>query len=556
MTRRCLAHLLLALLLGSGASRGAAPPPAGGIRFREVSGPWGLVFRHHTGASGRYYVIETVGSGVAIFDYDGDGDPDVFMVDSSALRGYQGETPKSKLFRNDGGRFVDVTDRAGISVEAYGMGAVAGDVDGDGDLDLYVTAYGRNQLFENQGDGTFSDVTDRAGVAEPSGSSGAGLADVDRDGDLDLYVADYVDFSYDNNPICGKQSEGIRTYCHPDSYHGLPDHFFLNRGDGTFEEATAEAGFAKARGKGLGVLFSDFDGDGWPDLYVADDMTANLMYRNMGPGDDGQVRFEEIGVLSGTAYSDRGAPEAGMGIDVGDLDGDQEPEIMTTHMDGQTNAVYGETAPWLFLDRRYTTRLAEPSLTRVGFGVVFDDFDQDGASDVVVANGHIIDNIELIDKTTTYRQRNQVFRNQGKGRFEEVKDSGMDVVRASRGMAAGDLDGDGDLDLVINDSNDLDEVYENVSPGAGGWLQVALRRPDGNRFGIGARVTVEAGGRTQWREVRTESSYLSQNQLPVHFGLGAATTVDRLTVRWPDGQREVIEGLPSNRRVEIVRTSP
>ncbi len=539
--------LLVSILLG-GASRAAAPA-APGIRFREVSKPWGLVFRHHHAGTGHYYMVETMGSGVAIFDYDGDGDPDVFMVDSGILPGYHGETPKSRLFRNDGGRFVDVTDRSGIVVAAYGMGAVAGDVDGDGDLDLYVTAFGPNQLFVNDGDGTFHDGTASAGVGDSNVGSGASFADVDRDGDLDLYAANYVDFTLEHNPICGKQSEGIRTYCHPDAFSGMPDVFYRNRGDGAFQDATAEAGFADAHGKGLGVLFSDFNEDGWPDLYVANDMTANFLFENRGGG-----RFEEIGLLSGTAFSDRGDPEAGMGIDVGDLDGDGLPEIMTTHMDAQTNAVYGEGGPWIFVDRRYTTRLAEPSVGKVGFGVVFADFDQDGDPDVAVANGHIIDNIELLDKTTTYKQRNQVFANQGKGRFEEVADSGLDVVRASRGMAAGDLDGDGDLDLVINDSNDFDEVYENVASGEGGWLQVALSRPDGNRFGIGARVTVAAGGRSQWREVRTESSYLSENQLPVHFGLGGARTVDRLTVRWPDGTTEAIEGLPADRRVELVRS--
>lgn len=526
-------------------------PAAAELRFREASEAWGLAFRHHHGGSGELYMVETMGSGVVIFDYDGDGDQDVFFVDNGRLPGYEGEEPRSVLFRNDGGVFVDVTERAGLRVAGYGMGATAGDVDGDGDLDLYVTAFGPNQLFRNQGDGTFLDVTAEAGVGDPLVGASAAFADVDRDGDLDLYVANYVDFSLENNPICGNQARKIRTYCHPDAFNGVPDRFYRNRGDGTYEDATAEAGFAVPPGKGLGVLFTDFDLDGWPDLYVANDMTANFLFRNLGPGDQGEVRFEEIGLLSGTAYSDRGNPEASMGIDVGDLKGDGGSEIMLTHMDDQTNALYSLAGSWIFTDRRYVSRLAEPSLGTVGFGVAFADFDHDGDLDVAVANGHIIHNIELFSDTTTYAQRNQLFENQGDGRFQEVDDSGLDLIRVSRGLAVGDLDGDGDLDLVINNSNDLAEVYENLSSGAGKWLQVELSAPAGNRHGIGARVTGEAGGRSRWREVRTASSFMSQNALPVHFGLGAAAVVDRLTVRWPDGTVQVFEGLPANRSIRI-----
>lgn len=554
--------LVLALVAGvvAAASAPALPaPPAvtAEIRFAERSAEWGIDFRHHHGGSGRLYMPETMGSGMVIFDYDGDGDEDLFFVDGGALPGYEGEAPRSRLFRNEGGRFADRTDDSGIAVTAYGMGATAGDVDGDGDLDLYVTAVGPDQLFENLGDGRFRDATADAGLGDPSFNSSAAFADVDRDGDLDLYVVAYVDWSLENNPICGKLERQIRAYCHPDSFSGVADRFYRNRGDGTFEDATAAAGFSGATGKGLGLVFTDVDADGWPDLYVANDMTANFLFRNRGDG-----TFEEIGLLAGAAYDSKGNAEAGMGVEAGDLDGDDRTEIIATHIDEQSNALYGYLGAWLFADRRFVSRLAEPSFYRVGFGVAFADLDQDGDLDVALANGHIIDNIDRFKTTTTFRQPNQIFANDGRGRFAEVAEAGLTVVRSSRGLAAGDLDGDGDLDLAINDSNDLAEVYENRTGEAGegsrgGWVQVGLSRAAGEPFGVGARieVTSDLAGvpRDQWREVRTGASYLSQHALAAHFGLGAARTIDRLTVRWPDGAVQRFADLPGDRRYRVGR---
>jgi hypothetical protein len=522
----------------------------GGPRFREVAEEWGVRFHHRHGGRGNFYMIETMGSGVVVFDYDGDGDQDLFFVDSGDLPDAGSGGPAPALYRNEGGgRFVELSRGAGLDPSSYGMGATAGDIDGDGDVDLYVTAFGPNQLFVNNGDGTFREAASPAGVDDPSWGTSAAFADVDRDGDLDLYVTNYVDFSFSNNPICGHRERGLRSYCHPDVYDGSRDRFYLNRGDGTFADATGEAGFAGANGKGLGVVFGDLDRDGWPDLYVANDMTPNFLFFNRGDG-----RFEEVAVLAGAALGERGEPEAGMGVDLADLDGNGFADIVVTHLDLQTNALYGNLGGRIFVDRRHLARLAEPSLFKVGFGVAFGDLDQDGDQDLVVANGHIIHNIELWGTGSAYAQRNQVFENLGGGRFREVEDSGLDAVRVSRGLATADLDGDGDLDLAINNSAGQAEVYENVTAGAGGWIELDLAVPRGNRFGIGARLELTGAAGTLEREVRTASSYLSQNATTAHFGLGPAPVAPApmtLRMTWPDGRVQVFADVPPNRRLRI-----
>ncbi|HEY9421853.1 MAG TPA: CRTAC1 family protein [Thermoanaerobaculia bacterium] len=522
----------------------ALPLGAQGIKFREVSKDWGIDFRHHHGGSGERFMVETMVGGVVIFDFDNDGDEDLFFVDGGSLPGYKGEPARSRLFRNDGGRFTDWTDRSGIKVTTYGNGGTAGDVDGDGDLDLFVTGFVADQLFRNNGDGTFTDVTAKAGVSDPFWSTSAAFADPDHDGDLDLYVANYVDFSTSNHKFCGDRQRNLRGYCHPDVYNGLPHRFYRNRGDGTFEDATKAAGLSGAVGPGLGVVFGDMDNDGWEDLYVANDTKPNFLFRNQGKG-----TFEDMSLLSGTSVGENGQPEAGMGVDVGDYDGDGLQDIVVTNFELETNALYRNLGGAAFVDSRSPAGVAEPSLMFLAFGVAFADLDQDGDLDLVVANGHINDNAHEFLQGSQYRQRNQVFENMGNGKFREDKATGMDVVRVSRGLATGDLDGDGDLDVAIVDSNEPAEVYENTSA-AGNWLQVDLAALTGNRFGIGARIEVEAGGKRQIRDVKTASSYLSQNALAVHFGLGKAGKVDRLIVR-RGGKVQIYEGLPVNKRIVI-----
>ena len=514
------------------------------MRFREASEELGIEFLHHHGGSGEFYMVETMGSGVALLDYDGDGDLDILLVDSGALRGYQGEPGRTVLYRNDGDSFFDATEMAGLVVESYGMGVTAGDIDSDGDLDIYITAFGPNHLFENRGDGRFGEVGRKAGVDDSSWGASAAFADSDGDGDLDLYVTNYVDFSYEKNPVCGEKDRGLRSYCHPDSFFGLPDRFYRNQGDGSFEDATAEAGFAEASGAGLGVLFTDLDGDSLPDIYVANDMTPNFLFRNLGNGS-----FEETALLAGVSLGQRGEPEAGMGVAAGDLDGDGLPEIFVTHLDLQTNALYSAMGKGLFLDRRFAARVAEPSVYRVGFGATFDDFDLDGDLDILVANGHIIHNVEAFGRGGSYKQPNQVLENLGDGKFAEAEGIGLDVVRSSRGLATGDLDGDGDVDAVISNSNDHVEVYLNESGRDGSWLST-VPVPGMTAPPVGARFELLRSSGGQTRQLATGSSYLSQSGMEAYFGLPEAASND-LRIRWPGGAEQMLRALPPGRRIAV-----
>ena len=428
-----------------------ASPSSAEIRFREVASEWGLDFRHHHGGSGERYMLETMVGGVILFDYDYDGDVDIFFVDGGQLPGYEGEKARSILFRNDGqGHFVDVTERAALELAVYGCGGTAGDVDGDGDLDLYLTAFGENALFRNQGDGTFQEVGRESGVADPLWSASAAFADVDRDGDLDLYVANYVDWGVDNNKFCGDRKTGVRGYCQPGIFNGLPDRLYRNRGDGIFVDDAQTAGFEGARNAGLGVAFADFDDDGWVDLYVANDLDPNFLFSNRGDG-----TFEDVSLLSGVAFSDTGQMEAGMGVELADLDGDGHIDIVVTNFALETNAFYKNIGDGLFIDNRFPSNIAESSLLFLTFGVVAVDVDHDRDLDLVLANGHILDNAEELSAVGTYAQQNQIMENLGGGRFRMRMDVGADEVRVSRGLAYGDLARDGDLDLVFNNSNQV-----------------------------------------------------------------------------------------------------
>jgi hypothetical protein len=522
---------------GTPAPPAAAPAsgttPSGFVTFEDATAASGIDFRHVNGATGSKYMVETLGSGLCVFDYDGDGRQDVYFVQSGRLPGYEpAETPRSALFRNlGGGRFAAVPGAAGAAgPDRYGFGCVAGDVDGDGDRDLYVTYYGPSVLYRNDG-GRFVDVTAGAGVGNPLWGTGAALVDYDGDGDLDLYVANYVGWNLEENPYCGEERPGYRTVCHPKNFDSQPDVLYRNRGDGTFENVTSRAGIDDRTGKGLGVTVVDFDDDGDEDIYVANDDTPNFLFRNEGNG-----TFREIGELAGVALSEDGVPQAGMGTDAGDFDNDGLFDLFVTNLAEETNELYRNIGGGLFEHATSRAGLGAPSLLYLGFGTFFFDPDLDGDLDLFVTNGHIIDNIALYSDIITFRQPITLYRNVGDGRAEMASaEAGAPLQRdyLGRGAVPFDFDDDGDEDVIMAQNDGPAVVLRNAGEPRRPWVAIALRGVPPNRDAIGARVTLEAGGRAQIRQVRTGRSYLSQGDARLYFGLGEAPSIDRIVVRWP-----------------------
>jgi len=527
-----------------------APPGTPAVTYVDITAEARVDFLHRHCGSGQKYMVETMGSGAGIFDYDGDGKMDLYLINGGPLPGYGGPKPTNQLYHNLGGlRFEDVTARAAVAGNGWMMGVTFGDYDNDGDEDIYVTAFGPNILYRNNGDGSFTDVSEAAGVACPLWSASAAFGDYDLDGDLDLYVSNYVDFSLDNNKYCGNLRLQQRAYCHPDVYNGVPPVLYRNNGDGTFSDVTRAARVYSTEGKGLGVIWTDLDGDGDPDLYGANDSTINYLFRNQGDG-----TFEDISLFSGAGYSEDGKAQAGMGVDSGDLDGDGRPELFVTNLDLETNTLYHNDGDASFSDTTYRAGLGEPSLLFVGFGTALEDYDGDGLQDIVVVNGHIIDNIHLFKDNITYAQRGMVYRNLGGGKFAEVTAAcgAINQVRVSRGLALGDLDEDGDRDLLISHNNDRASLLRNDGGNRNHWLRVVLKGRRSNRDGFGARVELVAGGRSQMREARSASSYLSQSDSRLLFGLGGAGTVERLEIHWPSGLADRMEKLSADRTVTVI----
>ena len=547
--------LLAASLAGEVVSSQIAPaavPPR--QSFTEIAEAAGVRFRHVAGRTPDKYMIETMGSGVCFLDYDGDGDPDLYFVQSGPDPGTPGPRPGNVLYRNDGkGHFTDVTASAHVGDTGYGMGCAAGDVDNDGDEDLFVANFGPDVLYRNNGDGTFTEVGQKAGVSNPLWSTSAAFADYDADGWLDLYVAHYVDFTMDNNKWCGDFQHKIRAYCHPDAYEGVPDTLYHNNRDGTFTDVTRKAGINEPWGKGLGVVWSDLDGDGDPDLYVAKDSVPNALYRNNGNG-----TFSEMGLTSGTCCSEDGRPEAGMGTDAGDYDGDGRFDLFVTNLSGEPNELYKNLGQFRFEVATYPSGLGDVSLPFVGFGTNFFDYDNDSDPDIYVANGHIIDNIPLFNDSLTYAQRAFLFENLGGGKFRDVgRDHGAFFSQAyvGRGLAVADIDGDGDLDLAMSNNDQRAVLLRNDGGNAGHFLRLRLTGSRSNRDAIGALVAVTAGGRTRFEEVRSGTSYCSQNELVLHFGLGKETKAEKVEIRWPGGEKQVLKDVPGDQLLAVRQAS-
>jgi hypothetical protein len=576
-------YLLLGLVLTlAGCGRRAAAPgsaaageagkrasraTASAIRFENVAERAGVRFKHTSGRSGRLLLPETMGSGCAFLDYDGDGRPDLYLVNGAPLPGSPVKGPVfGALYRNRGdGTFADVTRAAGLAAPMYGNGCAVGDYDNDGHDDLYVSCLGPDHLFHNNGDGTFTDVTARAGVSDPYYSTSCAWLDYDRDGRLDLFVGNYCKWSLALNKIC-KGAFG-EYMCPPEQYKGDPPRLYHNRGDGTFEDVTRKSGIFNTVGKNLGVVVFDADNDGWLDLMVANDLEPNLLYRNNHDG-----TFREIGVEAGVAYSSAGKARAGMGIDTADFANDGREAIVIGNNTREGLALFvadtpapgGQGAPSAssardaggasFTDLADTAGLYAPSLPFLTFGTLFVDLDNDGRKDVFAVDGNVNERIERTGENTAYAQRPLLFHNEGGGRFVEIASQAGTALQArevARGLAAGDYDADGDLDLLVSVCNGKAMLLRNETPHGNHWLAIRTRGTKSNRDGIGTRVTLEAGGVRQQGWVRSGSSYCSASDLVAWFGLGSATTADRITLRWPTGEAQTLTNVAADRAILV-----
>ncbi len=514
------------------------------VQFTDVAAEAGITFRHENGASPEKHMFETFGSGVGVIDFDNDGWPDLFFANGADLA-HGKRSPGNALYRNLGnGKFEDVTAKAGLAGNGmFATGVTVGDYDNDGFLDIYLTGYGGNQLFHNNGDGTFTDVTAKAGVGGGGWSSSAAWVDYDRDGYLDLFVARYVDYDIKNPPYCGYKKEGYRTYCDPQQFDGAPALLYHNNRDGTFTEVSRKAGVANPAGKSLGVATGDIDGDGWPDIFVANDGIRNFLYHNKGNG-----TFDDVTYGAGVGFDMNGKTMNGMGAEIVDLDGDGLPDIFFTAFSRQYNPFYRNLGKLLFEDATLKARLPV-SVETLGFGTKVFDFDNDGNPDIYITNGHVTDNVKLFDPQLSYRQTDLLYRNIGGGRFRDVSaESGpaFSVQHVGRGLAVADFDNDGDLDVVTTDIGGRPMLLRNDGGNRNHWIAIRARGRESNRFGIGSKVRITSGGRTQVREINPYGSYLSTSDTRLFFGLGNETDVTRLEIEWPSGKKQTLENIHAN----------
>jgi hypothetical protein len=533
-------HVLLTLTLAAaaaGASSGLlaqarqSAPRAGTLAFTDVTAASGVRFRHTSGAFGKKYLPETMGSGVVVLDVDNDGRQDLYFANGKAWPGRPVTRALPALYRNaGGGKFVDITRSAGLAVEMYGMGGAAADYDNDGDIDLLVTALGGSRLYRNTGKGTFEDVTAKAGVGRPGFSTSAAWVDYDKDGRLDLFVTNYVQWQLDKDLHCTLDGK-TKSYCTPESYRGDTPFLFRNNGNGTFEDVTRKAGLQDPTSKGLGVGLIDYNGDGWIDIFVANDTQPNRLYRNTGKG-----TFVDEAVTAGVAFNEAGVARAGMGVDAADFDGSGRQGLLIGNFSNEMLSLYRNEGNGLFIDDAPTSSLGRESLLSLTFACFFFDVDNDGQLDIFTANGHVADDINRVQPKVTYAQAPHLYRNAGKARFSNVAAQipALSTPMVARGAAHVDMDNDGDQDLVITVNNGAARVLRNDSR-AGRALRLSLVGTKSNRSAIGAQVRVTAGGATRVAMVKTGSSYLSQSELPLTFGLGQASKVEQVEIRWPSG---------------------
>ena len=519
---------------GSNVVGSAAPA----ITFHDVTQQSGIRFTHNNGAFGKKFLPETLGPGVAFIDYDNDGWPDIFLVNGMDWPGHQQKHTTPKLYRNNhDGTFIDVTHKAGLDVEMYGMGVAVGDYDNDGFDDLFVTALGQSRLFHNNGNGTFTDVTQKAGLGGPRElSTSAAWIDYDKDGHLDLVVGNYVQWTQETDLYCTLDGKN-KSYCTPESYKGTSARLWHNRGDGTFEDVTQKAGLGEPTSKTMGIAILDYDNDGWPDLLFSNDTQPNKLYRNNGNG-----TFSEKGVIAGVAFSEDGVARAGMGVDTADYDHSGRPSLMITNFSNQMLSLYHNEGKGLFVDEAPQSAIGRATLLTLGFGCFFFDYDLDGWPDIFVANGHIDPEIQKVQANVKYAMPPHLFRNLGKGQFEEVTNSlgaAFITPRVGRGAAYADINNDGRLDLLLSTNGGPVYLFRNEAQSSGlanRSLRLKLVGTKSNRDGIGAVVKLTSGGETQTQMLRSGSSYLSSSELTLTFGVAQNDKADVIEIRWPSGQ--------------------
>lgn len=527
-----------------------APRYSGPITFTDVTAQAGIKFKHNSGAFGKKYLPETVGSGCAFLDYDNDGWQDILLVNSMNWPDHKGQKSFPALYHNNrNGTFTDVTKDAGLAIELYGLGCAIADFDNDGNVDIYITCLGANHLFRNLGGGKFQDVTARAGVGDAGFSTGALWFDYDKDGKLDLFVCNYVEWSIEKDLYCTLDGKN-KSYCTPESYKGHSATLYRNKGDGTFEDVTQRAGLSDPTCKSLGVAMIDFDNDGWMDLFVANDTQPNKLYRNNGNG-----TFTDAAMTAGVAFSEAGVARAGMGVDAADYDGSGRASLIIGNFSNEMMALYHNEGTGLFIDEAPTSTIGQNTLLTLTFSCFFFDYDLDGLQDVFAANGHVSDDINTVQPKVTYAEPPHLFRNLGKKKFEEVTSKlGAAIQKAmvARGAAYGDFDNDGDLDLLVTSNNGPARLLRNDGGNQNNVIRVKTIGAGSNRDGIGAKVTVKSStGRTLWSIVKTGSSYCSQSELPLTFGLGKAEKVASIEVIWPGGRKDTISDINANHSITI-----
>jgi hypothetical protein len=518
------------------------------IQFVDVTGAAGVRFRHNSGAFGKKFLPETMGAGVAFLDADNDGWQDILFVQSMDWPARKRAKSIPALYRNNrNGTFTDTTRTAGLAVEMYALGAAAADFDNDGDTDLYITALGPNRLFRNNG-GRFEDVTARAGVGDPGFSTGAMWFDYDRDGQLDLFVANYVEWSPEKDLFCTLDGR-TKSYCTPESYKGQSPTLYRNKGDGTFENVTRQAGVHDPSNKMLGLALIDYNNDGHLDVFAANDTQPNRLYHNNGNG-----TFKDVGMTAGVAFNEAGVARAGMGVDAADYDGSGRQSLIIGNFSNEMMALYSNEGNGLFIDEAPTSTIGKASLLTLTFAAFFFDYDLDGLLDIFAANGHVADDIGAVQRNVTYAQAPHLFRNLGGKKFEVVSSRlGPSFTQpvVARGAAYGDYDNDGDLDLALTTSNGPARLLRNTGS-TNNMLRVSTIGTSSNRDGIGAKVRLTPdNGSARWAMVKTGSSYCSQSELPLTFGLGKATRVNRIEVTWPNGRTETLPGVAANHALTI-----